>query len=71
MKCYGLHLRPKGACPDWMSESKILLPDTKAERKAEGLAAPSKTPGHKVKLCAFCPAQRFYAKRAQDAAGIK
>ena len=71
MKGYGLHLRLKGACPDWMSESKILLPDTTAERKAEGLAAPSKTPGHKVRLCDFCVVQRFMAKKAQDAMGLK
>ena len=71
MKCYAQHLRPKGACPDWMSDSKILLPDTKAERKAEGLAAPSKTPGHKVRLCDFCVVQRFMAKKAQDAMGLK
>lgn len=70
MKCYNQHLRPKGACPDWMSDSKILLPDTKAERKAEGLVAPSKAPGPKVKLCRFCPASRYMAKKAQDAAGI-
>jgi hypothetical protein len=65
LKCYQDHLRPKGACPDWMSDKKILLPDTKAERKAEGLASPSSAPGPKVRLCDFCPAKRYYADKAR------
>ena len=71
MKCYQSHLRPKGACPDWMSDSKILLPDTKADRKAEGLASPSQAPGPKVKLCQFCVVQRYMARKEQEKRGLK
>ena len=71
LKCYQDHLRPKGACPDWMSDKKILVPDPKAERKAEGLASPSQAPGPKVHLCRFCPVQRYMAKKAQEASGLK
>jgi hypothetical protein len=69
-ECYSRHLRPKAACPDWMSDRMILLPDTKSERKSEGLAAPAKAPGHKVHLCDFCVVKRYYARRINEQKGL-
>ena len=54
MKCYRQHQRPKGQCPDYMSDSKILLPNTKQDRKDLGLTPVEKTGGPKTKLCQFC-----------------
>jgi hypothetical protein len=65
MKCFRLHLRPKDGCPDYRSSAKVLLPNTKAERKDLGLSAPAKAPGHKVSLCDFCPVTSTIAKKKQ------
>jgi hypothetical protein len=54
LKCYQQHMRPKGQCPDYMSDSKVLLPNTKADRKELGLTDISKVGGPKTKLCQFC-----------------
>lgn len=70
MACYSAHLRPKGACPDWRSEKKMLLPDTKAERKDAGLPDPKKAPGPKRYLCDFCPVSSFYAAKARTELGL-
>lgn len=56
LKCYSLHLRPKGMCPDYRSDRKLLVPNTKAERKSEGL---SMAGAPKQWLCSFCPVQSF------------
>ena len=55
MTCFTKHLRPSDGCPDYKTEKKMLVPDTKAERKDAGLMAPSKAPGPKNYLCDFCP----------------
>lgn len=57
LACYNAHLRPTDGCSDYNSAKKILVPDTKAERKEAGLSAPSKAPGPKNYLCQFCPVQ--------------
>jgi hypothetical protein len=69
MKCYSQHLRPKGACPDWMSEQD---PPARHEGRAEGRGPrrPEQDAGGEGQVVPFCPAQRYYAKRAQDAAGL-
>ena len=61
LSCYSKHLRPTEGCPDYGSDSKMLLPNTKAERKDAGLAAPAKAPGVRTYLCRFCPVESFYA----------
>ena len=61
MKCFQLHLRPKGACPDYMSDRKVLHPDTKEERRDAGIAL--RPVGPKVTLCQFCPVQSFYSSK--------
>lgn len=65
MKCFGQHGRPQNGCSDYRSKNKLLVPDTKAERKDAGLEAPSKAPGHRVAICDFCPVSSYYAKKAQ------
>lgn len=62
-KCYVQHLRPTGGCPDYRANNKLLVPDTKAERKEAGLAAPSKAPGVRIAICQFCPVESFYARK--------
>jgi hypothetical protein len=56
MACYGQHNRPKGQCPDYKSSSKILKPDTAADRKEAGLDL-KKMP--KTYLCDFCPVKSY------------
>ncbi len=63
MKCYDLHLRPKGACSDWHSERKKLVPDTKADRKDAGLA--DRPVGPTTYLCSFCPVRSFMERKAR------
>lgn len=53
LTCYQQHLRPKGQCPDYMSDKKKLLPNTKAERKELGLASVKYSP-NATRLCNFC-----------------
>lgn len=55
MACFNKHLRPSDGCDDFRSESKMLIPDTKAERKDAGLPDPKRAPGPKRYLCDFCP----------------
>lgn len=69
MKCFGQHKRPKGACGDYKSDSKRLLPNTNKERKDLGLAKVSET-GPKVWLCQFCPVSAYYLTRERAAAGV-
>lgn len=70
MACYQQHLRPKEACPDWRSDTKILLPDTKADRKDLGLEAPSKSPGVKTYLCDFCVVRTYYQNKVNELKGL-
>ena len=51
--CFNLHMRPKGRCPDYKIDAKILRPNTDAERKEAGLARSNV----KMYLCDFCPAK--------------
>jgi hypothetical protein len=61
--CFDLHLRPAGACHDWRSDRKKLVPNTKAERKDVGLDM-SRAPVRY--LCDFCPVRAFYEKKSRD-----
>lgn len=68
--CYSAHQRPTGACSDYRSERKMLLPSTAAERKEAGLPSPKKAPGPKRYLCDFCPVSTFYATKAREELGM-
>ena len=67
MTCYAQHNKPKGQCPDYKSEKKVLKPGTEKERKAEGLGTPT---GPKVYLCDFCPVKSFNMKKANESKGL-
>ena len=67
LTCYAQHNRPKDSCGDYMSDKKILLPDTKAERKEAGLPSPAKAPGPKNHLCGFCPIHQVVRNKINDA----
>ena len=69
MRCYQQHLRPKGQCPDWRSDSRVLLPNTKADRKELGLTDVSQVGGPKNYLCYFCPVAVYNATRARQQQG--
>lgn len=65
LKCYELHLRPKGQCSEYMSDKKALRPDTDAERKDAGLSPYAKSGGPKTKLCQFCPVHQYNLRRSR------
>lgn len=65
MSCYQAHLSPKGACPDWKSDRKMLLPDTKAERKEVGLDAPRKGTAPVQYLCQHCPVNAYMERKSR------
>jgi len=70
MSCYARHNRPQDSCPDWKSDSKRLLPNTAAERKDLGLAAPDKSSATKVYLCDFCPIKSKVMTKQRKQAGM-
>lgn len=63
LKCYSAHGRPKEGCPEFRSEKKRLLPDTKADRKDVGLSIKS---APKIYLCDFCPVRSYVERRIYD-----
>ena len=63
LKCYAKHLRPQEGCPEFRSDKKRLLPDTKAERKEAGL--PIRPTGPTTYLCDFCPCKSYYERKAR------
>jgi hypothetical protein len=69
MKCYNQHLRPKGQCPDYKSEKKMLKPTTDAERKDVGLGKAGEK-GPKIYLCDFCPVKSFNMKKFNEKKGL-
>lgn len=69
MTCWGAHLRPKGQCPDYKSDKKLLKPDTAAERKAAGLERPGEA-GPKVYLCDFCPVKSYNMAKFNESKGL-
>lgn len=69
LECYSQHLRPKGGCPDYMSDSKRILPDTAAERKDVGLPKPVDA-GVGVWLCQACPVNSYVVTQKRAAAGM-
>jgi hypothetical protein len=68
MKCYALHNRPTGQCPDYKSDRKMLKPDTAKERKEAGMDKESKGP--KIYLCDFCPVKSFNMKKHNEQKGM-
>ncbi len=53
-----------------MSDSKVLLPNTKADRKELGLADLSKAGGPKTKLCQWCPVHAYNVRKYREQQGV-
>lgn len=69
LACFQRHLRPPGQCPDYMSDSKKLIPKTSAERKDIGLPDP-KDLTDLPKLCQFCPVHVYNIMKARQTKGL-
>jgi hypothetical protein len=69
LACYVRHLRPKGQCPDYMSDSKKLVPNTVKERREVGLPDPKDAPNLPY-LCQFCPVHVWNMTQANAAKGL-
>lgn len=65
--CYSQHLRPKEGCPDFNSDSKRLMPDTKGDRKELGLTMEGAPVIH---LCSFCVVRSYYERKHNEATGV-
>jgi hypothetical protein len=70
MECYERHNKPKDGCSDWHDKSKLLIPKTVKERKAEGMARYQDEAGPKTYLCDFCPVAIGVAQRKQKLMGM-
>lgn len=70
MSCFREHLRPKGQCPDYKSEKKMLKPDTKSERKDAGMDKYERSSGPKVYLCDFCPVKSYNMEKFNEKKGL-
>lgn len=69
MSCYVKHNKPKDGCDDWQHSSKLLIPNTIKERKAEGMARYQDEAGPKTYLCNFCPVSIAVNQRKQRLLG--
>jgi hypothetical protein len=67
-QCWQQHNRTKN-CTDYKSDSKLLTPNTEAERRAAGLPPLERGPMD-MYLCHFCPFHQVALAAAQKRAGI-
>lgn len=70
MECYQRHNKPKDGCSDWHDKTKLLVPNTAKERKAEGMEKYIDAPGPKTYLCDFCPVAIGVAQRKRKLLGL-
>jgi hypothetical protein len=66
MSCWKVHNSPKGQCPDYKTDRKLLSAGTEKERAKEGLSK-SKI---KVHLCDFCPVKMYNQQKAYKEKGL-
>ncbi|CAB4174817.1 hypothetical protein UFOVP965_82 [uncultured Caudovirales phage] len=66
MSCWKIHNSPKGQCPDYKVDRKLLSAGTEKERAAEGLNKST----IRVFLCDFCPVKMYNQKRAYEEQGL-
>jgi hypothetical protein len=66
MSCWKVHNSPKGQCPDYKTDRKLLSAGTDAERKAEGLGKST----IRVHLCDFCPVKMYNQQKAYKERGL-
>ena len=71
MTCYGRHNKPKDGCEEWHASSKLLIPNTEKERRAEGLGKYKDEAGPKTYLCDFCPVAIGVAQRKRKLLGME
>jgi len=71
MECYQRHNKPVDGCSDWHDKSKLLIPKTVKERKAEGMARYQDEAGPKTYLCDFCPVAVGVAQRKRKLMGME
>lgn len=69
LRCYSAHLRPSDGCPDYLDDSKRLLPKTDKERKELGMPSVRETGGPKVYLCQFCPIHSVVTQKKRTIRG--
>jgi hypothetical protein len=62
MSCFSDHLRPKGQCPDYKSDKKLLKPNTDLEKAGKT--------GPKVYLCDFCPVKSYNMQKSNAEKGL-
>lgn len=67
LQCFQRHNR-NPACSDYKSSSKMLTPNTAAERKAAGL--PKYRSAQDKYLCEFCPVHSLVQQAARKTAGL-
>lgn len=65
MKCWRVGHQRTLDCPDYMTSKMRVLPDTKAERKAEGMT----TQRPSIYICQFCPVHSVMMQRQRAAEG--
>ena len=65
LKCYHLHSRPREGCIDWRDDRKLLVPDTRVERKELGLPMPGRGASPVSYLCDFCPVRSYYERKSR------
>ena len=70
LTCFQKHLRPVGRCPDWMDESKKLVPKTADLRKEAGMGRPGEGDAPKTFLCSFCPVASFMHTKRRELRGL-
>jgi hypothetical protein len=68
MTCWKQHNRTQD-CDDWRSEPKRLIPDTQAERKAEGMPSRARDIPN-AWLCDFCPVNSVIQQRVNEKKGL-
>lgn len=67
MRCWRVEHSRTTNCGDYMSPKKLLLSDTRAERKAEGLDPKARG---RTYLCKFCPYESVVQNRKNDKRGV-
>ena len=66
MSCWKVHNSPKGQCPDYKTDRKLLNAGTDKDRRDAGLSKSN----IKVHLCDFCPVKMYNQKKAYEAKGL-
>jgi hypothetical protein len=65
MTCWRQHNRTRD-CADWRTDAKRLYPDTRADRKAEGMDVKARP---NTWLCDFCPVTSIYSQKRNSKRG--